>query len=315
MVMASGAPVGLTWNFNPTLLLGIMLLAGGYLYAIGPLRQRANWGEPAAPGQVTFYLAGVAVLALALMSPLDALGDEYLFSAHMVQHMLIAVVAAPLLLLGLPGWLWERLLPTAGIRWALRWLALPAVAFGLFNADLWLWHVPTFYDAALASEPLHIVEHLSFIAFGMLFWLPILGPERIVARIGRGTGVLYLFLACQPMVVLGALLTFASYPFYAPYIHAPRLWGTTPLGDQQLGGLIMWMPTNIPYLIGLSALFFAWVGERDRGERAPTGETDETPYQLFPSAPAVEATGGLGRTAASRPGAEHAEGGESLPQR
>ena len=287
MVFADATPLWLAWNLSPTLIIGLGLLIGGYLYAVGPLARRERWPERASRRQIVAFLSGAAVLVLALLSPLDALGDTYLFSAHMVQHLLIAIVAPPLLLLGVPAPLWERIVRGPYARGALRGLAHPAVAFGLFNADLWLWHVPALYDATLANESIHIVEHLTFIVFGLIFWLPILGPRNIVARIGKGTSVLYLFLACQPMVALGALLTFAAQPFYAPYVHAPRLWGTTALGDQQLGGLIMWLPSNAPYLIALSVLFFQWVGDHDQAERAASGEYDDEPYELFPSDPSA----------------------------
>ncbi len=268
-------PLWLAWNLEPSLILGFAALLGLYFYAAGPLRRRFHWAERVEPWQTAAFVAGVAVLILGLMSPLDILGDEYLFSAHMVQHMLISLVAPPLLLLGTPGWMIEPLLRPKVVLQVVRWLALPVVAFGLFNADLWLWHVPPLYDATLQNETIHIFEHLTFIGFGVIFWLPILSPTPLIPRISRMFGVLYLFLACQPMVALGALLTFAAAPFYEPYVFAPRIWGLNPLTDQQLGGLIMWLPTNIPYLIGLSVLFFRWVGEQDRAERTAAGEYDE----------------------------------------
>ena len=264
----------LAWTLDPTLLIGLALILGGYLYAIGPARRRWSLGEPASRAQVTCFVLGWVTLALALVSPLDPLGDEYLFSAHMIQHMMIAVVAPPLLLLGIPRWLAELPLRNLGVRMVARWLANPIVAFGVFQADIWLWHAPALYDLTLASEGVHILEHLTFLIFGLMYWLPILSPTPLIPRIGRGFAVLYLFIGCQPMVALGALLTFAAHPLYAPYVDAPRVWGLSPLGDQQLGGLIMWLPTNIPYLIALSAAFFLWVGERDRAEREAAGEFD-----------------------------------------
>ncbi|MEO7000362.1 MAG: cytochrome c oxidase assembly protein [Ktedonobacterales bacterium] len=259
------------WNLNPILLLGILALSVAYWYAVGPLAQRL--GETVTTWQIISFTAGTVALALALVSPLDALGDTYLFSAHMVQHMLISVVTPPLWLLGVPGWLAAGLLK-GRVRRVARWLGNPIIAFGAFNLDLWLWHFPPFYDATLANEYLHIFEHLTFIALGVLFWWPVLAPLKEL-RISRGFAVLYLFMGCQPMVALGALLTFAAQPLYQPYVTAPVIWGSTPLGDQQLGGLIMWLPTNIPYVIALSAAFFQWVGDLDHRERAAAGEFDD----------------------------------------
>src|SRR5579885_3399957 len=268
-------PLWLAWDLEPSLILGFAVLLGLYFYAAGPLRRRFGWADHVDARQTFAFVAGVVVLMLALMSPLDVLGDSYLFAAHMVQHMLIAVIAPPLLLLGTPGWMIEPLLRPQAVRWGVRGLAHPVIAFGLFNADLWLWHVPSLYNATLQNEIIHIFEHLTFIGFGVLFWLPVLSPTPLIPRISRMFGVLYLFLACQPMVAVGALLTFASSPIYQPYVFAPRIWGIDPLTDQQLGGLIMWLPTNIPYLIGLSVLFFRWVGDQDRAERAAAGEFDD----------------------------------------
>jgi putative membrane protein len=273
----SGEPVPnlwLAWTLDPTLLIGLALILGGYLYAIGPARRRWNLGEAATRAQITYFVLGWVALALSLISPLDTLGDDYLFSAHMIQHMIIAVVAPPLLLMGIPRWLAELPLRTAGARTVARWLANPIVAFGAFQADIWLWHAPALYDLTLANDAVHILEHLTFLIFGLMYWLPILSPTPLIPRISRGFAVLYLFVGCQPMVALGALLTFAAHPLYTPYIDAPRVWGLSPLSDQQLGGLIMWLPTNIPYLIALSATFFLWVGERDRAEREAAGEFD-----------------------------------------
>ncbi|HET9110203.1 MAG TPA: cytochrome c oxidase assembly protein [Ktedonobacterales bacterium] len=267
----------LAWTLDPTLLIGLALILGSYLYAIGPGRRRWRPEEQVSRAQVTYFIVGWVTLALSLVSPLDTLGDEYLFSAHMIQHMLVAVVAPPLLLLGIPRWMADLALGNEVVRTVVRWLSLPIVAFGVFQADIWLWHAPALYDLTLANGAVHIIEHLTFLIFGIFYWMPILSPTPLVPRISRGFAVLYLFIGCQPMVALGALLTFASEPLYAPYVTAPRVWGLSPLNDQQLGGLIMWLPTNIPYLIALSAAFFLWISEHDRAEREAAGEFGEEP--------------------------------------
>src|SRR5579875_989475 len=274
---ADSAPgnLWLQWNLDPVLLLGIALIVGLYCYGLGPYRRKYYPNERVDRLKVGYFAAGTLILALALVSPLDALSDTYFFSAHMIQHMLISVVTPPLWLLGIPSWMVERLFMRPTVGRIARWLCGPVVAFGLFNADLWLWHAPPLYDATLSNDTIHIIEHLTFIGFGLLFWAPILSPTPAIPRISRGFGVLYLFLGCQPMVALGALITFASQPLYQPYVTAPHIWGSTPLGDQQLGGLIMWLPSNIPALIGLSVLFFKWVEAHDRAERDALDEFDE----------------------------------------
>ena len=297
---AGGRPLWLDWNLDPVILIGIALFVGAYFYALGPLRRRYGRAESVRAAQVTAFVAGTVVFALALISPLDALSDTYLFSAHMVQHMLIAVVAPPLWILGTPGWMLAPLFQRRAVVRVARLLTHPAVAFTLFNGDLWLWHWPALYDATLTNDAVHTFEHLTFVGAGVLFWWVVLSPLPRVPAVGKGTAVLYLFAACQPMVALGALLTFASTPFYAPYVTAPHIWGSTPLGDQQLGGLIMWLPTNIPYLIFLSAFFFQWVGIQDRREREEAGELDE-PWQPM-STPDPQAAQGTAPASETRAG-------------
>lgn len=258
------------WNFNPSVILGILALASLYAYGVGPLRARFRLGEPVPRVRVVTFFLGLGVLAFALLSPLDELGDEYLFSAHMVQHMVLVMFVPPLLLLGTPGWLIRPMLARTGLLAlarglnnalpAARGLTLPIAVFTLFNLDFWAWHAPVLYDLTLRNEYVHIVEHLTFLACATLNWLPILSPlPADLPRLPRMAQVLYLFLSCQPMVALGALLTFAAQPLYTPYVAAPRIFGFSALVDQQVGGLIMWIPGNVVYIIMMSIVFFQWI--------------------------------------------------------
>jgi putative membrane protein len=252
------------WNFEPSVILGLLTVSGAYLYAIGPLRLRYGWGDAVPRARVAAFFIGIVVLGFALLSPLDVVGDRYLFSAHMVQHMLLTMAAPPLLLLGTPGWLLRPLLRRDPVLRIARFLTFPAIAFALFNADFWLWHLPSLFDLTLRNSAVHILEHLTFIATAVLAWFPILSPLPELPRLPRPAQLLYLFLSCQPMVVLGALLTFASQPLYAPYVAAPRLFGISAASDQQLGGLIMWIPGNFVYILAMSIVFFLWIEEQGR---------------------------------------------------
>ena len=250
------------WNWDPGIVIGTALIVGLYLYAMGPLRKRYGF-EPASKGQIVAFMLGVGLMFLALVSPLDELGDSYLFSAHMVQHLFLTIVGPPLLLIGMPEWFVRPIIRNRVLFAMLRFLTLPAVAFVIFNADFFLWHAPALYNATLENQSIHILEHLTFIIFGLLFWWPIFNPSKDLPRLSIGGQILYLFLSGMPVVLLGAGLTFAP-PLYAPYIAAPRVWGISAATDQQLGGLIMWVPGNMIFIIIMSVLFLRWMQNKDR---------------------------------------------------
>jgi cytochrome c oxidase assembly factor CtaG len=262
------------WNWEPSIVIGTALVVGFYLYAVGPLRRKYHLAESVKRGQVFSFLLGVSIMFLALVSPLDELGDSYLFSAHMVQHLCLTIVVPPLLLLGTPGWLVEPLLRKAMIFRIARVLTFPVVAFFLYNIDFWLWHAPPLYNATLENQGIHIFEHVTFIVFGVIYWWPVFSPSALLPRLSMGGQVLYLFLSGMPTVALGAGLTFLP-PLYAPYLAAPRIWGLTAATDQQLGGLIMWIPGNIFYIAIASILFINWMQGQEAKQREQEALADQ----------------------------------------
>jgi len=262
------------WNWEPSILIGTALITGLYLYAIGPLRKRLYPNEQVKTGQTITFLLGVLIMFLALVSPLDELGDAYLFSAHMVQHLCLTIIGPPLLLLGTPEWLVKPALHNKVVFNIAKVLTYPAVAFVLYNADFWLWHAPPLYNATLENQNIHILEHLTFIIFGVLYWWPIFSPSKDLPRLQIGGQILYLFLSGMPSVLLGAGLTFTP-PLYAPYIAAPRLWGISAATDQQLGGLIMWIPVSIAYIVIMSVLFIRWMLQQEAEQQAMEAEAYE----------------------------------------
>jgi len=255
------------WNLEPSIIIGTALITGLYLYAIGPVRKRHYSNEQIQTGQTISFLSGVLIMFLALVSPLDELGDSYLFSAHMVQHLFLTIIGPPLLLLGTPEWLVKPALRNKVIFNIAQVLTYPAVAFVLYNVDFWLWHAPPLYNATLENQYIHILEHLTFIIFGLLYWWPIFSPSKELPRLSIGGQILYLFLSGMPSVLLGAGLTFTS-PLYAPYIAAPRIWGISAATDQQLGGLIMWIPVSIFYIVIMSVLFIHWMLQQEAEQQA-----------------------------------------------
>lgn len=256
------------WNLAPSIIIGTVIILGLYLYAVGLLRKQSALIDGVKQSQVISFWLGILIIFFALVSPIDEIGDRYLFSMHMVQHLLLTMVGPPLLLLGTPEVLLKPIIRNRFIFPIAKVLTYPFLAFFLFNADFWLWHAPSLYDATLTNLNLHILEHLTFIILGVIYWWPIFSPmKEDLPRLSIGGQVLYLFFSGMPIVALGAGLTFAP-PLYTPYIDAPRLWGLSAATDQQLGGLIMWIPGNIIYIGIVSVLFIRWMQQQEAKQRA-----------------------------------------------
>lgn len=257
------------WPFYPSILIGAALVAAGYLYAATRGRHWFAGARPLTAGQIGAFLGGLALILIALQSPLDGLSDEYLFSAHMIQHLLISLVAPPLLLYGTPGWM----LRPAIVRWPLlltilRGLTQPLVAFLLFNAAFVAYHLPAVYDAALESESVHAAMHMLLIAAGIVGWWPVLGILPEAPRLPYPAQMLYLFLQTLPQQILGAVFTFASSAIYARYVDAPRIWpALSARSDQEIGGLIMWVGGSTFFLFAFALVFFRWAAENEAADR------------------------------------------------
>lgn len=278
MVAPSTQALLTQWNWEPSVVIGLLVFSGVYAYTMGPLRRRHNLGPPISRLQAFFFVLSVGTAALALLSPLDAIGDRYLFSVHMIQHLLLASLWPPLLLLSLPGWLARWVMSRRGLAPLLSFMTVPAVAITAFNLDIYLWHLPGAYDLTLSNEGVHVLEHLTFMAFGVLNWWPVLSPAP-EQRLSYPLQIIYLFAGGMFMMVLGILFTFSPIVFYSPYASAPRLWGLSALVDQQLGGLIMWYPGNLPYGAALVIAFYKWFegGESTQQEIAQDLSVYPTP--------------------------------------
>ena len=255
-------------------LVATLLLIAAALYVAGVARvwRRSGAFRGITPANALAFVAGWVATAIALLSPLDEWGTR-LFSWHMVQHEMLMLIAAPCLVLGRPlvAFLWafpERERARIG-RWtrqpAVRrpWRALtaPLTGWWLHALALWLWHAPVLFALALTNRFVHDLQHVSFFATALVFWAAIFETR---ARDAQGASIVYLFTTTIHSGVLGALITFATYPWYAPYLTtAPQL-GWSALEDQQLGGLIMWVPASLVY-IGIALVLFArWVGADER---------------------------------------------------
>jgi putative membrane protein len=254
----------------PSVVAGLVGLLLVYGLCVGPYRDRFADSRRVPPARRVAFGAGVVAAFIALATPLDTLADAYLFTAHMAQHLLLTLVVAPLLLIGTPGWLLREVLRSTRLTGFVHWARHPLVAFFGFNVVFSLAHIPAFYELTLANEPLHALEHVVFIGTAMLMWMPVLSPvPDIVAPYPALGQVLYLFLQTVPASLVGALLAATASPFYPTYVLAPRVSSLSPLEDQQLGGLIMWVGSGIYFLIATGVVFFVWAGREEAANRRP----------------------------------------------
>jgi putative membrane protein len=253
------------WSFHPSVVIGVGLLGALYFYCIGPLRRRNALGSPAELWRPVCFVLGLAVILVSLNGPIHDLSDSYLFSVHMAQHLLLTMVLPPLLIAGTPGWLIDAATRRAPVRGVARFLTHPVVAGVLFSAVLLVWHTVDAYDLMMRNHDVHVVTHLMFMVTAVLLWWPVTSPSAVLPRLGPGIGMLYLFLVQIPMQILGAIITFADAPLYPWYSVAARTWGLSPLDDQKLGGLLMWIPGNLWIWGAMSVLFFQWA-RRERAE-------------------------------------------------
>ena len=260
------------WRFDPSILLGLIALAGAYTVSAMYLYGQGLWGTAITNRHAAFFAAGVLTLFVALASPIDHIGEKFLFSIHMIQHILLAMVAPPLMLLGVPCWMMQGILDFLRLGRPVQLVTHPIPAFIAFNTTLIAWHVPTLYEAALHDPIVHIVEHLFFIGAGFLSWYPVIDPARQHARFHPLAQIVYLFLFVIPSSALGAVFAFAQQPLYGYYAEAPRLWALTVLDDQALAGGIMWVPGWAIYFAALSIVFAQWMKREDQAGHQPTSQ-------------------------------------------
>jgi putative membrane protein len=257
---------GFPWSMHWTIPTGIALAVAAYGFAIGPLRRRLELGPPVPFEKVFAFLSGHAILFLATTGPMHDLSDSYLLSVHMLQHVLIGLVAPPLWLVGTPAWLVRFLLRPPALRRLALTLGSAPVAFLFFNGMLALWHLPPIYNSGLLRVEIHASQHLLFIATSLAVWWPVLAP----AHEFRGSMVVqfvYLLVVTFPMKAIAILLLFADQVIYPVYAIAPRIWGIDPMVDQGIAGLIMLIPAGMIFFVALGVHFFRWYDEARQQEQ------------------------------------------------
>lgn len=282
----------------------ILVLIAGSVYLLGLMRLASRSHiSPLDSKRVYAGVAGFVALYVALAGPFDAFAQEA-FWLHMIQHLVISLIAAPLLLLAspMPAYLWampetvrlgagELLREDAPIKRSLKWLIDPRITVPLFVGTLYAWHAPALFSAGLNNDYAHYLQHFTFFITAALFWWPIIGPAPVRSKLSYPQRLVYLLVVVTPTAVLASIITMSRSVIYDEYLASPMHWNMTALEDQTMAGLILWIPGNALYLAGLTAIFFTWASKesndavkdtgkprpRRRGPRPPRGGTLQKP--------------------------------------
>lgn len=282
------------WGGEPLALAGLVLGATCYARGVAGLWRHAGRGALVTGRQVALAGAALGLLAIALLSPLEALAGE-LFSAHMVQHVVLTTLAAPLLVLSRPMLALLQGLPHRPRRRAAalharartaRWLTYrtgwPVAAAGLHAAVIWLWHLPAPYEAAVRSDLVHGLEHASLVGSAVLLWWAVAETGRR-NELSYGMGIAAVFAVALAHGALGAVLTFSPTVLYGEYAATTAAWGAAPLADQQLAGVLMWAPVKAVHGAAVVALAVGWLQRAERHARARESAEAGSPGSALPS--------------------------------
>ena len=249
----------LHWSIHPSTVIGLAVLAGLYFWR----SRQASADQPLAAARRISFFSALLVVFVSLNGPIHDLSDTYLFSAHMIQHLLITMLFPPLIIFGTPGWILRPLLRNRRVLAIAKFLTKPMICFAIFNLVIAGWHLPVFYNAAMANHNIHILEHLMFMSAAVLMWWPISSQLPELPRLSYPGQMLYCFLMIFPMSIVAIYISMADQVLYPAYSAAPRITSLSPLDDQLLGGLIMWVPGGTIFMIIMTVIFFKWAA---RGE-------------------------------------------------
>jgi putative membrane protein len=282
------------WLSDPAVLAPLALMAGIYVWRFRQARHEAG-GRGAGPLQAAAFAGAMIALLAALVSPIDGLGEHYLFSAHMVQHVLLGDIAPLLLLLALSRVIMRpatrRL---TGVERALGPFASPVAAIALWLGVMYLWHVPALYDAAVEHAPVHLLEHVSFFAAGIALWWPLIQPVPMRRRLTGLQPLAYIAAAKAGLAALGLYLAWSTNVLYPYYEQTPRIWGLSPIEDQNVGGVIMMVEQSFTLVIVMVVLFVGMLArsEEEQRRKERLEEAEARPKERLEEAEARPNVGG-----------------------
>ena len=244
---------------DPGVIDGILAFSVLYALVVGPFRRFLAPEEAFDKKRAGYFFVGVLVLLVAVVTPIDHIGETYLFSVHMVQHVLLMFCFPPFMILGMPPWLADFFFRTEGLGKLLRFFVHPVVACVLFNACLIFWHFPAFYELALRDSLVHLLEHVSFIVSSFFMYWPLMGQDNTIKPLHNGLKLLYVLAVTLGQLPLFGVLVFSPSVLYPTYAAAPRICADlTPMGDQMLGGVIMKLVAAVFMFVGLVVYFYRW---------------------------------------------------------
>lgn len=255
------------WTWHVSTLVGCGVLA--LLYLLAMTRWRARLGGPPGfeRGRATLFLSGIALVVVSLNGPIHDLSDQYFFSTHMIQHLLLAQPFPLLFLLGIPPWLAAALLRPPRVKRVWEAISDYRVGFALFTLVFTMWHLAPLYDLMMRDHNFHILMHLMTMASAVIMWWPFVGTAPDAKKLSPPAQMLYALVLSTPMMVVAAFLTFATRPLYAWYALGPQLWGQSPVEDQRFGALVMWIPGTMIYWAVISVIFLRWSHRENRAQK------------------------------------------------
>lgn len=269
-----GAQISWTqYTVHWSTVIGLVVLGALYFWRV------RTHPEPVGRARPALFVSGLALMFVSLNGWIHDLSDSYLFSAHMVQHLFLAMGVAPLLIMGTPGWMLRPLFSTRVTRALGRPLGSAIACFVIFNVVLIGWHLPPLYNAAMTYHEIHIVQHLLLLAASVIMWWPVLSPMAEFPRLAYPAQMLYLFLMTIPMSIVSVSIVYSDSILYPAYASAPRVLRLSPMDDQMLGGLIMWIPGGLYFFGVISVIFFQWqkAGGLDSRESAQVDQIAVSP--------------------------------------
>lgn len=263
-------PLYTHWILDPKIAVFIIVLTVAYFAVVGPLNRRRPGSEnrPVRAADIRWFLAGQALLVIALGPPIDDWSDTFFSSVHMFQHLVLMFAVVPCWIKGTPAWVFAPIVRRPWSRWLLTWVPRAMPAFVLASFIIILWHVPAFYNLTLEHQAVHAVQHMFFLVTGFLFFWPLMSKVPESPQLSPPMKCVYLFAQTIPSGIVGATIVYAHVPLYPHYAEAHvRPWGISLATDQALGGLMMWVGMNSVFLIMISVIFLRWAHAEERRDR------------------------------------------------